>query len=39
VGEIDIVRTAAARKATRYSGLAELLDSAFGTANSSGGHY
>ena len=39
VGEIGIVRTAAARKATRYSGLAELLDPAFGTANSSGGHY
>jgi exodeoxyribonuclease V alpha subunit len=39
VGEIDIVRTAAARKATRYSGLAELLDPAHGIANSSGGHY
>ncbi|HEY1851316.1 MAG TPA: exodeoxyribonuclease V subunit alpha [Candidatus Binataceae bacterium] len=37
VGDIHIVRTAAARKATRYSGLAELLDPAFGASQSSGG--
>jgi exodeoxyribonuclease V alpha subunit len=39
VGDLDIVRTAAARKGARYSGLAELLDPAFGAAQSSSERY